>query len=107
MADERPKSGRSVLERTKPQSVEPELFAVVLLNDDYTTMDFVVRVLESVFNKQPAEAFRIMMLVHTTGQGLCGLYPFDVAETKVAAVHELATDSGYPLHAVIEPASHS
>lgn len=104
MADDRPKSDRSVLERTRTQPVQPDLYAVILLNDDYTTMEFVVQVLEGVFNKQPAEAFRIMMLVHTTGQGLCGLYPFDVAETKIATVHDLATDHGFPLRAVMEKA---
>jgi ATP-dependent Clp protease adaptor protein ClpS len=103
MADDRPKTGRTVLEKTRTQAIEPELYAVLLLNDDYTTMDFVVQVLESVFNKQPAEAFRIMMLVHTTGQGLCGTFPFDVAETKVATVHALAAERGYPLRAVLEP----
>lgn len=104
MADDRPKSDRSVLERTRTQTVQPDLYAVILLNDDYTTMEFVVQVLESVFNKQPAEAFRVMMLVHTTGQGLCGLYPFDVAETKIATVHDLAADHGFPLRAVMEKA---
>jgi ATP-dependent Clp protease adaptor protein ClpS len=104
MADERPKTDRVVIEKTRSQAVEPDLFAVLLLNDDYTTMDFVVQVLESVFNKQPAEAFRIMMLVHTTGQGLCGVYPFDVAETKVASVHELAAEHGFPLRAALAPA---
>ncbi len=104
MSDDQPRTDRVVLEKTKSQTVEPELYAVLLLNDDYTTMEFVVQVLEGVFNKQPAEAFRIMMLVHTTGQGLCGIYPFDVAETKVAAVHALAADSGFPLHATIEDA---
>jgi ATP-dependent Clp protease adaptor protein ClpS len=104
MADERPKTDRAVMEKTKTQSVEPDLYAVLLLNDDYTTMEFVVQVLESVFSKQPAEAFRIMMLVHTTGQGLCGIYPFDVAETKVAHVHDLAAEHGFPLRAAIEPA---
>lgn len=102
MADDAPKTDRSVLERTRTQTVEPDLYAVILLNDDYTTMDFVVHVLESVFNKQPAEAFRIMMLVHTEGQGLCGHYPWDVAETKVSTVHDLARDAGYPLRAAIE-----
>jgi len=103
MGDERPQTDRVVLEKTRTQAVEPDLFAVLLLNDDYTTMEFVVQVLEQVFNKQPAEAFRIMMLVHTTGQGLCGVYPFDVAETKVATVHELAAERGYPLRAAAEP----
>jgi ATP-dependent Clp protease adaptor protein ClpS len=105
MSDERPKTDRSVLEKTRPQHVEPEVFAVLLLNDDYTTMDFVVRVLESVFNKQPAEAFRIMLLVHTEGRGLCGMYPWDVAETKVDAVHQLAQEAGFPLRAIMEKTS--
>lgn len=104
MADERPKTDRAVLEKTKTESVEPELYAVILLNDDYTTMDFVVRVVETVFNRQPAEAFRIMMQVHTTGQGVCGIYPFDVAETKANAVHEVAQEHGFPLRAAVEQA---
>ena len=104
MSDERPKTDRVVLEKTKPKAVEPDLYVVLLLNDDYTTMEFVVRVLETVFNKQPAEAFRIMMLVHTTGEGVCGVYPFDVAETKVEAVHELAAEHGYPLRAALQKA---
>ena len=102
MADQRPTPDRSVLEKTHQQIKEHELFSVILLNDDYTTMEFVVQVLESVFNKGPAEAFRIMMQVHTGGQGLCGVYPWDIAETKVATVQELAADSGFPLRASIE-----
>ena len=93
-----------MLEKTHQQIKEPELFSVILLNDDYTTMEFVVQVLESVFNKGPAEAFRVMMLVHTQGQGMCGIYPWDIAETKVSTVHELAHDHGFPLRAVIEKA---
>jgi ATP-dependent Clp protease adaptor protein ClpS len=104
MADERPKTDKSVLEKTRAETKEPELFSVVLLNDDYTTMDFVVFVLESVFNKGPAEAFRIMMQVHTQGQGLCGVFPWDIAETKVATTHDLARERGFPLRAVIEKA---
>jgi ATP-dependent Clp protease adaptor protein ClpS len=104
MSDERPKTDRSVLEKTRAQSAKPDVFAVLLLNDDYTTMDFVVHVLENVFNKQPAEAFRIMMLVHTQGRGLCGVYPWDVAETKVDAVHQLAQEAGFPLRAIAEQA---
>src|SRR5688500_20385714 len=75
-----------VLERTRQETKKPELFKVLLLNDDYTTMDFVVEILESVFHKQPAEAYRIMMAVHIQGKGLCGVYPYEAAETKVAAV---------------------
>ena len=92
-----------ILERTRQETKKPELFKVLLLNDDYTTMDFVVEILETVFNKAPAEAYRIMMAVHTQGQGLCGVYPFEVAETKVATVVDLARGSGFPLRAAMEP----
>jgi ATP-dependent Clp protease adaptor protein ClpS len=95
-------TGEQVLERTRQKTKEPELFRVLLLNDDYTTMDFVVDVLESIFNKPPAEAFRIMMQVHTQGKGLCGMYPFEIAETKVATVEERARANGFPLKAVME-----
>jgi ATP-dependent Clp protease adaptor protein ClpS len=104
MSDTRPQHGDEVLERTREEVREPQLFKVLLLNDDYTTMDFVVHVLESVFLKSPAEAFRIMMHVHTQGKGLCGLYPHDIAETKVAAVHDLAQENGFPLRAAMEQA---
>ena len=92
-----------VLERTRQETKKPDLYKVLLLNDDYTTMDFVVDVLETIFHKQPAEAHRIMMMVHTQGKGLCGLYPFEVAETKVATVIERARANGFPLLAAMEP----
>ena len=92
-----------ILERTRQETKKPELFKVLLLNDDYTTMDFVVEVLETIFNKQPAEAFRIMMMVHTQGKGLCGVYPHEIAETKVEAVISTARESGFPLKAAMEP----
>ena len=92
-----------LLERTRQETKKPELFKVLLLNDDYTTMDFVVEILETVFHKQPAEAFRIMMAVHTQGKGLCGLYPHEVAETKVETVVERAREHGFPLRAAMEP----
>jgi ATP-dependent Clp protease adaptor protein ClpS len=82
---------------------QPPLYKVLLHNDDFTTMDFVVDVLETVFNKAPAEAYRIMMAVHHQGQGLCGVYPFEVAETKVATVLDLARNNGFPLRASMEP----
>jgi len=97
------RTGEAVLERTKQETKRPQLFKVLLLNDDYTTMDFVVEVLETIFNKQPAEAFRIMMMVHTQGKGLCGVYPHEIAETKVEAVISRARDSGFPLKAAMEP----
>ena len=104
MPDDRPKTDRSILEKAREHTKEPDLFSVILLNDDYTTMEFVVVVLETVFHKGPAESFRIMMQVHTQGQGLCGTYPWDIAETKVETVHQLAHDSGFPLRALNEKA---
>ena len=91
-------------ERIRTEKKEPPLFRVVLLNDDYTTMEFVVHVLETIFDKGPAEAYRVMMEVHMSGRGLCGAYTWEVAETKVATVHELARSEGFPLRAGIEEA---
>ena len=103
MPDRERQTGDQVLERTKHQTKEPELFKVLLLNDDYTTMEFVIEILESVFHKAPAEAYRIMMAVHTQGKGLCGLYPHEIAETKVTSVVERARANGFPLLAAMEP----
>jgi ATP-dependent Clp protease adaptor protein ClpS len=104
MPDEKHQTDSQVVERTEQQTKEPEMFRVILLNDDYTTMDFVVQVLEEVFHKTPAEAYRIMMLVHTQGRGIAGVYPFEVAETKVATVVDMAREAGYPLQATMEKA---
>ena len=79
MAGTERQTGDEVLERTRQETKKPELYKVLLLNDDYTTMDFVVEILETVFHKAPAEAYRIMMAVHTQGRGLCGVYPHEVA----------------------------
>ncbi len=104
MADEKPKTGGEVLEKTKPKTKKPRLYKVLLHNDDYTTMQFVIEVLESIFQKSPAEAYRIMMHVHTRGLGLCGVYPYEVAETKVGLVHDRAQEQGFPLRASMEEA---
>ena len=98
------REGTEVVEKSKAKTKRPKLFHVLLLNDDYTTMEFVVHVLESVFDKGPAEAYRIMMEVHTRGRGVCGAYTYEVAETKVATVHDLARTDGFPLQAGIEEA---
>lgn len=103
MADTDRQTGGQILERTKQETRKPEMFKVILLNDDYTTMDFVIEILEGIFHKQPAEAYRIMMAVHTQGKGLCGIYPHEVAETKVATVVERARERGFPLLAAMEP----
>ncbi|RPJ84981.1 MAG: ATP-dependent Clp protease adaptor ClpS [Acidobacteria bacterium] len=103
MAQERERPGAGTLDDTSTKTQLPHLYKVILHNDDYTTMDFVVSVLETVFLKGPAEAYRIMMLVHTTGAGVCGLYPFEIAETRASAVHELARENGFPLRASVEP----
>lgn len=86
----------------RPETGEPPLYRVILLNDDYTTMEFVVQVLMLVFNKSLEEATRIMLNVHRKGVGVCGVYPFEVAETKVETVHALARDSEFPLQCAME-----
>jgi ATP-dependent Clp protease adaptor protein ClpS len=101
---ESPQTGDAVKERIEPTKEEPPQYKVVLLNDDYTTMEFVVQVLESVFQKSPAEAYRIMMAVHLQGRGIAGVYPWEVAETKVEVVASLAREAGYPLRAMTEEA---
>ena len=100
--DER--TGGAVKERARGETKEPSQYGVVLLNDDYTPMDFVVEVLETLFQKSPAEAYRVMMQVHREGRGLAGIYPWEVAETKVDALLTRARDAGHPLQAVIEDA---
>ncbi|HDI60077.1 MAG TPA: ATP-dependent Clp protease adapter ClpS [Desulfobacteraceae bacterium] len=93
-----------VIEKTSidEQTDEPPLYKVLLLNDDYTTMDFVVQVLRHVFKKPTAEATRIMLNVHRQGVGVCGTYPREVAETKVDTVHTLARQHGFPLRCTME-----
>jgi ATP-dependent Clp protease adaptor protein ClpS len=84
----------AVKDRIKPKKQDPTLYKVVLLNDDYSTMDFVVHILETVFQKSPAEAYGIMMQVHLNGHGVAGLYPWEVADTKVDTVATMAHDAG-------------
>lgn len=79
------------------------MYNVLLVNDDYTTMEFVVHVLQAVFHKSASDANRIMLNVHFKGRGVCGTYPFEIAETKVGKVHTMARSEGYPLRADIEP----
>ena len=82
----------------------PPLFKVYLHNDDFTSMEFVVFVLKTIFHHEDESAFQIMMHVHLNGRGIAGVYPWEVAETKAETVISLARDSGYPLKAVTEEA---
>jgi ATP-dependent Clp protease adaptor protein ClpS len=102
VADRQDRTDSAVKERVDTKQQEPTQYKVILLNDDYTTMEFVVNILEGVFQKPPAEAFRIMMQVHQQGRGTAGIYPWEVAETKVDTVTTLASEAGYPLRAAIE-----
>ena len=104
MADSHERTGAAVKDRVESKRQDPPLFKVVLVNDDYTTMEFVIHVLETIFQKSPAEAFRIMMHVHRNGRGIAGVYPFEVAETKADTVRSLAAEAGFPLRAAIEEA---
>ena len=105
----RPDAHESTLTDSRPdQKVDrPRLWRVLLHNDDYTTQDFVVWILESIFNKPPAEAFTIMLSVHRSGLGLAGVYTHDVAETKLKAARQAAEDHEFPLLVTMEPDNQS
>ena len=104
MNDRQDHTKSDVKERVKVEKKEPTFYKVVLLNDDYTPMDFVIRVLEHLFQKSPAEAYRIMMQVHLNGSGIAGVYPWEVADTKVQTLASLARQAEFPLRAAIEEA---
>ena len=89
---------------SQQKTEEPPMYKVLLLNDDYTTMDFVIMVLEVVFHKDDQEATRIMLKVHQEGHGVAGVFTRDMAETKVAIVHDLAHKNEHPLRCSIEKA---
>lgn len=94
--------GTGVATILKPKVTRPSMYKVILLNDDYTTMDFVIHVLKSCFNKSEAEAHKIMLSVHQTGKGVCGIYPYGVAETKISQVQDLAQQNEMPLRCTME-----
>jgi ATP-dependent Clp protease adaptor protein ClpS len=97
---EREESG--VLTKTKAKTKKPSLYKVLLLNDDYTPMEFVVHVLEVFFSKSREDAYRIMLHVHQKGVGVCGVYTFEVAETKVTQVMDFAKQHSHPLQCTME-----
>ena len=93
---------RGVLLNTQPKTKKPSLYKVILLNDDYTPMEFVIYIIEKLFNKNHEEATRIMLQVHQNGLGICGIYTYEVAETKSKAVINLAKSNQHPLQCTIE-----
>ena len=96
--------GVKTREQQQNKTASPPLFRVLMHNDDYTSMDFVVDMLQRVFHKSPPEANQIMLRIHHKGHGVCGVYPFEVAETKVSQVHSLARKTGFPLRCSLEEA---
>ena len=92
----------SVIAKVKPKTKRPNLYRVLILNDDYTPMEFVVHILERFFNKGRDEAVQIMLQVHRHGVGICGIFTYEVAETKVAQVIEFARRHQHPLQCTME-----
>jgi len=95
---------RGVATKTRPKTKKPSLYRVLMMNDDYTPMEFVVQVLVSIFNKTAEEATQIMLNVHQSGIGVCGIYTYEIAETKVTQVMDLAKRSQHPLQCTMEKA---
>ena len=101
-APEGPGNGTAVITRTRAQTRRPSMYRVLLLNDDYTPMEFVILILQSYFNKNPEEATQIMLHVHHHGVGECGIFTYEIAETKVAQVMDHARRSQHPLQCIME-----
>jgi ATP-dependent Clp protease adaptor protein ClpS len=97
-----PSGGARVERKGSAKTALPPQFKVLMHNDDYTTMEFVVSTLEMVFRKPSVEAHRIMLAIHNQGLGVCGIYPHEIAESKVARVHSLARRAGFPLKCTLE-----
>lgn len=95
-------TSESILSDTRDITKEPPMYKVLMHNDDYTTMDFVVSVLISIFNKSASEAEQIMLKIHREGLAVCGIYTYEIAETKVTEVHNLAKHNGFPLKSTFE-----
>ena len=100
--DGRDESGTGIVTKTKAKTKKPSLYRVVLLNDDYTPMEFVVYILERFFKKGRDEATQIMLHVHQKGVGVCGVYTYEVAETKVTQVMNFARQHQHPLQCTME-----
>jgi ATP-dependent Clp protease adaptor protein ClpS len=99
---ETPGNGAAVITRTRTQTKRPNMYRVLLLNDDYTPMEFVISILQTFFNKDPQEATQIMLQVHHSGVGECGVYTYEIAETKVSQVMDHARKNQHPLQCIME-----
>jgi ATP-dependent Clp protease adaptor protein ClpS len=99
---ENPGAGAAVITRTRAQTKRPNMYRVLLLNDDYTPMEFVISILQSFFNKDTQEATQIMLQVHNNGVGECGIYTYEIAETKVSQVMDHARKNQHPLQCIME-----
>lgn len=107
MSEQRPSDTRQpdrdlAVEEARPKLKQPPLYRVVLINDDYTPMEFVVEVLQTVFGMERSQATRVMLEVHTKGKGICGIYSYEIAETKVAQVTNIAQQQQHPLLCTME-----
>lgn len=102
MSDKKTDSEGLVLAKDDTETKEPSMYKVLLHNDDYTTMEFVISILENVFKKNREEATQIMLSVHEQGIGIAGVYTYEICETKIAIVHELARKNEYPLRCSME-----
>lgn len=102
MSEYNPELEEEIDSQTMDETDEPPMYKVLLHNDDYTTMDFVVEILILVFNKPPEEAVQIMLNVHRNGIGVCGVYTYEISETKVETVQALAREHGFPLKCTME-----
>lgn len=101
--DEDPERGVAIKTRDEQKTSRPRMYRVLIHNDDYTPMDFVVRLLRTVFNKTESEATAVMLHIHNTGIGVAGVFTHEIAETKVAQVHMIARQNECPLMASMEP----
>jgi len=103
MSDEFKVPSSQVLVKQKSKLQKPKLFKVILLNDDYTPMEYVVKLLKAVFNKSESDAINIMLMIHNKGLGICGIFTKDIAETKVFTVLKMAKHDQHPLKCIMEP----
>ncbi len=103
MATQGDSSGSLLLEKQSERLKPPPMYQVILLNDDYTPMEFVVHVLQKIFGKSQEQAMQIMLTVHHEGKGICGVYPHDVAATRLHQVLQFARSRQHPLQCVMEP----